>query len=71
MCEIQFVASTKFDEENIDDFTFLLENGSRWNGDATGVFGKGFVWKIADAYVDMKKKPSKELTKLIEKKSTN
>ena len=71
MCEIQFVASTKFDEENIDDFTFLLENGSRWNGDATGVFGKGFVWKIADAYVDMKKKPSTELTKLIEKKSTN
>ena len=71
MCEIQFVASTKFDEENIDDFTFLLENGSRWNGDATGVFGKAFVWKIADAYVDLKQKATDELSDLIANKSTN
>ena len=55
----------------IANFSNLLKEGSEFNGDATGVFGDSFTWKVGKAYEDFKKGKVKDLRSYMDKYATN
>ena len=71
MCQIQFVMSNELANDCIANFSNLLKEGSEYNGDATGVFGDNFTWKIGKAYEDFKKGKVKDLRSYMDKYATN
>ena len=71
MCEIQFVMSKTLATDSMNNFTELLSKGSQSNGDATGVFGEHFTWKIGQAYEDFKKGKVKDLQEHMREYGTN
>lgn len=72
MCEIQFVMNkTTLAKDSVNNFTELLSKGSQSNGDATGVFGEGFTWKVGQAYEDIRKGKARNLKNYMDEYATN
>ena len=63
--------SNELANDCVANFLMLLEEGSQFNGDATGEFGDRFTWKKPIAYDDLKDKKVSALTQGIRQHSTN